>query len=345
MAIVNLTEPSALVLHPKTPKEMISVTGLPDGRRKVRINSSSIATVQECLRKSKYSLFEGWKSGNESPATLFGSAIHAALEVFYTGSPEYRKLPKLETLEIMSYGHKVEGQDQDLILKSVKAFIEKAQPLSPLGEGDKRSIQNGVWLLHEYFKKFIDDPYIAYCDDKGPFLERTFSLPFYSDSKIEIELFGTIDFVFKNMTNGLLLPGDHKTSSSLNFGESSYFDRDRPNSQYTIYSLAANKIFGIKSEDFMVNVFEVKSKPKTSRGSGPSFPRQLTKRTEEDYEELNEVVLDAVERYLFAIDNNRWPLGSVDICGKYGGCSYKQVCASPKSIRDTILNNKFTKGN
>ncbi len=341
MAIVDVAASASLVLHPKAIKEMISVTRLPKGRRKVRINSSSIATIQECLRKSKYSLLQGWKSENESPATLFGSAIHAAHEHFYKSTPEQRKLPKLELMERMSYGHKVEGMATDPLLLATAAFITKAQPLAILPESDKRSVQNGVWLLHEYFKKFIDDPYTAYVDEQGPFLERSFNLPFYSDSKLEVELFGQIDFVFKNTTNGILLPGDHKTSSSLSFGDSSYYDRDRPNTQYTIYSMAANKIFGIKSEDFMVNIFEVKAKPKTARGSEPTFPRQLTKRTEEDYEELEEIVVDAVERYLYAIDFERWPLGSVDICNKYGGCPYKQVCASPKSMREIILRNKF----
>jgi hypothetical protein len=252
LAIVDVADSASLVLHPKEPKEMISVTRLPKGRRKVRINSSSIATIQECLRKSKYSLFEGWKSENESPATLFGSGVHLALEKYYLSFPQQRTLPKSEIMEMISYGHQVPGIDTDPLLIATKAFVDKVQPLAALPEGDKRSIQNGVWLLYEYFKKYLNDPYVAHVDENGPFLEKGFSLPFYSDSKIEIEIFGTIDFVFKNLNDGTLIPGDHKTSSALSFGESSYFDRDRPNTQYTIYSMAAAKVFGIKHEDFMV---------------------------------------------------------------------------------------------
>jgi len=335
---------ASLVLHPRTPKEMIGITSLPDGRRKVRINSSSLAVVQECLRKTKYSLVEGWNAASESPATLFGSAIHSALEVYYTGNLDERRLPKLETMEMMSYGHAAEGEETDLLLRSTKAFIKKAAPLTSLPEGDKRSIQNGVWLLHEYFKKFLDDPFIAHRDDSGPYVERAFSLPYCSTPRVDIELFGTVDFVFRNSLTGEFLPGDHKTTSSLSFGDSSYYDREKPNTQYTIYTLAANRVLGIKTEDFMVNVFEVKARPKTARGSGPSFPRQITKRTEEDFTELEDIVLDAVDRYLHALDHGRWPLGPVDVCGKYGGCSYRQVCASPHSLRDTILQNKFTQG-
>lgn len=320
------------------------MTALSDGRRKVRINSSSLGMVQECLRKAKYSFIDGWRAENESPATLFGSAIHSALEVFYSGKPDERLLPKSSDLEMMSYGHKIKGEETDLILRAARAFVKKAQPLAPLPESDKRSIQNGVWLLSEYFRKFIDDPYTAHCDADGPFVERTFTLPYYEDSVLSIELFGTIDFVFRNTLSGELIPGDHKTSSSLSFGESSYFDRERPNHQYTIYSMAAKRLFGVNTEDFLVNVFEVKAKPKTARGSGPSFPRQITKRTEEDFAELEEVIVESVHRYLFAINQGRFPMGPVDICGKYGGCQFRQVCASPKSLRETILNGKFTRG-
>lgn len=342
MALVDFgVASSSLVLHPKAPKEMIGLTTTPEGKRKIRVNSSSIAVIQECLRKAKHSLVERWRPESESPATLFGSSIHSALEVYYGGQVAERKLPKLETLEMMAYGHAADGEETDLILRAVRAFLAKGQLLSSLPEGDKRSLHNGVWLLHEYFKKFLDDPYIAHSDEKGMFVERQFSLPFYSDAKIEIELFGTIDFVFRHVITGDLLPGDHKTTSSLSFGESSYFDRERPNHQYTLYSMAANRLFGIKSEDFMVNVFEVKQKPKTARGSGPSFPRQITKRTEEDFVEVEEVILESVERFLYAVDHDRWPMGNVDACGKYGGCSYRQVCASPKVIRETVLSGKF----
>lgn len=332
-----------LVLHPKKSKEMITVTPLSDGRFKVRINSSSLGVIQECLRKAKYSLLDGWRNEAESPATLFGSAIHAALEVFYSGNLDERQLPNLSALETMGYGHKEAGEEENLILRATRAFINKAQPLTTLPESDKRSVQNGVWLLHEYFKKFIDDPYIAHRDDNGPFVERVFTLPYHENESFVVELFGTIDFVFRHTVTGDLIPGDHKTTSSLSFGDSSYFDRERPNTQYTIYSLAAREIFGISSENFLVSIFEVKQKPKTARGSGPSFPRQITKRTADDFIELKDIIEESVERYLYAISKERFPLGPVDACGKYGGCGFRQVCASPINIRETILNNKYTR--
>lgn len=338
MSLVNVSLGEASVLVPAQPKEMISVTLTPSGKTKVRINSSSISVIQECLRKSQYLLEEKWKAEDESPATLFGSAIHKALEVFYTGALSERALPSLNECEQLIYSPALQS---NLVLSAISAFITKAQPLSALPDGDKRSILNGVWILHNYFKTYINDPYSVYIDDQGPFLERMFSYVMHEDESLVIELFGTIDFIFKHITDGNLLPGDHKTSSSLNFNGQSYFDRERPNHQYTCYMMMLNKVYGLSLTDFMVNVIEVKPKPKTARGSVPNFPRQITRRDENDYIEFKEVVMKVVRDYLYARKHNEWPLGSTDACNKWGGCQYKQVCSAPKSLRHNVLTSKF----
>lgn len=322
---------------------MISVSPMADGRRRVRINSSSHSLIQECMRKAKYALVEGWRANDESPATVFGSSFHRALEIFYCGPIEKRYVPKLELLERMSFGHTVEGEESDFILRAVRGFIERAAVLAPLPEGDKRSIQNGVWLLWNYFKTYKDDPYVAFTDDRGPFVERTFSHPIYQDDECVIEIFGTIDFAFRDVRTNEIVIGDHKTTSSLGWGDQSYFDREKPNHQYSGYMLGARKVYGIGSGNFMVNVIEVKAKPKTPRGSGPSFPRQITTRTDEDFEEYIQSVTYYVKQYLDSLRTGVWPLGHVGSCNAYGKCTYKEVCAAPASLRQNILTSKFVR--
>lgn len=338
MSLVTVSLGEASVLVPRQPKEMISVTPLA-GKTLVRINFSSWSVIQECLRKAHYLLDQKWKTQNESPATIFGSAIHAAMEVYYAAPIEARELPTFEQMESLVYQPK---ETDNLILKATQSFISKAQPLSGLPDGDKRSIINGVWILHQYFKAYINDPYSCYVDELGPFVERKFSHRIHEDDQLIIELFGTIDFVFA-VKDGTLIPGDHKTTSALNFQGESYFDREKPNHQYTAYLLAAREVFGLDVSDFMVNVIEVKAKPKTARGSAPNFPRQITRRDEDDFAELKEVIMKTVRDYLYAKEHNEWPLGPVNSCNMYGSCTYKQVCAAPKSLRHNILSAKFTK--
>lgn len=336
---VNLSESSLQI--PKTePKEMISVTKDGDKTR-VKINSSSLGVVQECKRKAKYLLLEKWKSETEAPATVFGSAIHKALEVFYSGDPSQRKLPKLEDMELMSYGHKLEAEKTDLLLQATRAFITKADPLKALPETDKRSIQNGIWILWYYFKAFIDDGYVAYVDENGPFVERQFTFQLYEDSGLIIDYFGTIDLVVKNIQTDALIVADHKTSSVVG---NDFYNRLKPNHQYTGYLMGAREVFKLDTNQFLVNCLQVKEKPKTARGTAPHFPRQITTRDEVDFLEFKEAVVQATREYLYAKETGSWPIGHVNACSMYGGCSFLSVCSSPDSLRTNILKSKFIQG-
>jgi hypothetical protein len=337
---VAVSQSETLVSLPaQEPKKMIQVSVTPEGKTLVKINSSSISIIQECLRKAQYSLHERWLSEVGSPATTFGSAIHKAMEVYYTGNPEERILPKYEDCEKLAYGQT--ATENNLILNAISAFVQKAEPLSALPEADKRSIQNGVWILYHYFKSYINDPYITYVDDKGPFVERSFEQRLFDEGDLVVDLFGTVDAVFRHVREDNKLVVDHKTTSALGFGGASYYDREKPNHQYTGYIYGVREAFGIQTEDFLVNVIEVKAKPKTARGSPPNFPRQITGRSGEDFIEFNEVVRKVVRDYLYAIKHSEWPLGPVDACNKYGSCTYKQVCSAPKSLRGNILSSKF----
>lgn len=344
MTLVRTDLGDAAVVAPRTaPKEMISVSETFGGKRRVRINYSSMDVIQNCLRKAKFLLHEKWKPQDESVATVFGSAMHKALEVFYQGDPSTRVLPKLETLELMAYGNVVEGEETDLLLRSARAFIKAAEVLSPLPETDKHSIVNGVWILHCYFKTFIDDPYVALIDKDGPFVERGFSLVVHEDASLVVELFGTIDVALRHTKTGEVIPADHKTAGFLNFNGSSYFDREKPNSQYTGYLLGAREVYGIDTDKFLVNVLEKKSKPKTAAAKGVSFPRQITQRNEDDFTEFREALVYVARQYLTALETDSWPMGPVGACTAYGSCAYRAVCSVPKSMRETVLSAKFTK--
>lgn len=337
---VNLTEAPLLV--PAVPKEMLGISKLSDGRTLVRINSSSLDVIQNCMRKAQYLLHEGWKPEVESPALTFGSAIHAALEVFYQGEMDHRRVPDIEELERIVCGHAYD--ERDLVLAATGAFAKKAEVLSSLPDGDKRHPMNGAWLLQHYFRLYINDPYVCYFDDKGPFVERRLEFTLFDGPDLVIEYFGTVDMIGQHVDTKELLAFDHKTTSTIaGYGESgSYFEKDRPNSQYCGYILAAQKN-GIAVDSLAVNIVEVKAKPKTSRGSPPSFPRQITTRNTGDFMEFSDAVVDSVRRYLAAADSGRWVIGPVGACNAFSGCTYKQVCASPASVRENILKSKFKK--
>lgn len=318
-------------------KEMLTVTKQGD-LTIVRINSSSLGIILSCLRKSQYVLHRMLKSQNESTALLFGIAIHKALEVFYSHPRAERNIPPNfnECSDLMAYGSA--APSDHFLYKAVAAFVQAAQPLAFLPEQDKRSISTGVYLLQHYFKTYINDQYVVATDEHGPIVERTGEFSLYDDGKLHIIVFGTIDVVLRNLADGRLLPTDHKTTSTLG---SDFFNRIKPNHQYTGYLLVARSALKLDVSEFLVNGIQVKERPKTARGTPPSFSRQATSRSEHDIQEFQDTVVWAVRTYLHALDSDVWPLGHVDACTHYGGCQFLEVCSAPSQLRENILEAKF----
>jgi hypothetical protein len=327
------------LMRSTVPKEMLSLSVLPDGRTKCRINSSSLSIIQECGRKAQLSLDRNLRSNLESPATMFGSAIHKGLEVFYCGEVEDRVMPKgfRSNAEIMAYGTIPEEEDY-LVYRAIRAFVESAQDLCHLPDEDKRSVSTGVWLLAQYLETYIDDPYVVIRDESGPFVERRGEAVLFEDDSLVIEYFGTVDVGLVNRHNGITLICDHKTSSVVG---NQFFNRLKPNHQYTGYLYLAQEAFGIDTDKFLVNCLEVKARPKTARGKGPSFPRQVTTRSEEDVQEFKDAVIDAVRNYLRWNKTGVWPMGHVSACAAYAGCQFLDICSSPKCVRENIINTKY----
>jgi len=320
-----------------TPKEMLSVDET--GRKpKVRINSSSLSVIHSCPRKAYYTLHRKLKARHEAPATLFGLAIHKALEIFYSEPRGNRSIPSnfREQADLLAYGHT--PPSDHFLFRAIAAFVNTAEPLRALPETDKRSLGSGVWLLRNYFESYINDPFEVLCDQNGPITERSFSMPLYEDEELEIEYFGQIDVVLKNAQTHVILPTDHKTSSIVG---SDFYNRLKPNHQYTGYLLAAQRILGLDTDSFLVNCLQVKPKPLTARGGPPQFPRQVTKRDAGDIQEFIDSVVCAVRNYLTWRAEDKWPLGDVNACTMYGGCSFLDVDAAPIGLRENIIDSKF----
>jgi hypothetical protein len=330
----------SLPISSEGPKEMLSVSQLPSGKTKVRVNFSSLSLMQECWRKTEYSLVRGLRSNLESPATLFGSAIHKGLEVFYSGSRSERVIPVgySDTMAMIGCGSWQPEWAFSLLFRAAQAFVARAAALSALPPDNKRSIATGAWMLQHYFLTYINDPWVVLCDEQGPITERKFSLPIYEAEDLEIEGFGQIDVILRNEQTGVILAADHKTTSMLG---TQFYQRLNPNHQYTFYTMAAREVFGLQTNSFLVNALQVKEKPKTARGSVPDFARQVTTRTEEDFTELRSALMKNVREFLFCLEEGYFPQTAPGPCSNYGGCQYLDICSAPAQLRETIIKARF----
>lgn len=288
------------------------------------------------MRKAQYSLLMKLKNDTESEATLFGSAIHKALEHWYCLPEEMRELStKDAALAETLINLPSEEQSFDGALESIRQFSLKAQPLKWLGDGDKRSIANGIKILKAYFKHYKDDGLEVLRDSTGlPYVEREVEFVLYEDDKIVILYHGTIDAIMKNKISSNIMVADHKTTATLG---SQFYNRIKPNHQYTGYIMAAQRSLGIETNLFMVNGIQV-AKTKAE------FARQVTDRNQEDFNEMTSAVVAGVYNLLGAMQANNFPMSAPNSCSNYGSCQYLDICSSPKALRETIINSKYNKG-
>lgn len=318
----------------KEKKRMMEISTLPDGRTLVAINFSSLSVINECMRKAQYSLLNGYRSEDEAEALTFGKGIHKALEHWYSLPPQHRQLTDVESDmadTLIGSPLSAPSEPYETALDSINAFIVEAQAVRWLGNEDKRSLHNGIKILKAYFKHYADDGMEIHRDEKGvPYIERQCEFELYSDDKKVIRFHGQIDLILRNTITGAILPGDHKTTAQLG---SAFYNRIKPNHQYTGYLLAARECLGIESSQFLVNGIQV-AKTKCE------FARQITDRNEEDFAELRVAMVDAVERVLKAKETGLFPQNT-NSCSSWGACQFQEICAAPEKLRKTMIENKY----
>lgn len=328
--MVEIEIANSLTVPKKSPKEMLSLTWekvdyMSPDRPVFKINFSSLDLIQTCKRKAQFVLNKSLTSNEESSATLFGSAVHKALEAWYSSDKKARKLRSSDCYEAgCGWAENHEGCARCVGLYS---FLEAAKPLLGLDLSDKRHPYNGLKILNVYFDKYLDDPFEVYCDDKGPVIERRFEFTLINESKLKVIYFGTIDAVLRNIETNTILVADHKTTSALG---SEFYNRLKPNHQYTGYVMGANRALGIDTNLFLVNGIQV-AKTKCD------LARQITQRDEEDFQSLTEAVRFACDDYLKCLAQQVWPQTAPGPCTQWGGCQFRPICEVPKILQNNVI--------
>lgn len=321
-----------LPMPAKPPKEMLSLRKLPDGRTEIRINHSSYSLVSLCRRKAHYALNRKLVLSNESAATLFGSAIHAALEVWYTAPRSSRRKGSAQcddSTANMEAGLEPLPHGRCVRCAAMARFLEVALPLSGLEPSDKRSRRNGTSILDAYFSHYADDPFVVLSDDIGPIAERRVEMVLAEESDSRVVFFGTIDCVLHNELTNQIVITDHKTTSALG---QDFMQRISPNFQYVAYTAAFRKLYPQhETRTFMSNGILVAKTKQT-------FMRQFTEVSDELMEEWRISILDTAYDWFARVQaNGPYPMNSPSPCVEWGGCQYRTLCENPSSVRESII--------
>lgn len=314
-------------------KRMLEIVRMDDGRDKVFINWSSIATIQDCMRKSQYLLMEKLKSDVEHDALVAGKAIHKGMEFWYHLPIEHRQLTADDNELADTFTGLLPEVCPEGALGAIYQYALAAQPLKYLDPGDKRSIANGIKIMKAYFKHYKDDEFETYWDEQGSFIERELEMQIYEDSTKVIVLHGTIDAVLRNKQSGKLYVADHKTTTALG---TQFYNKAKPNHQYSGYIYLAQKKLGLDIDECMINGIQV-AKTKSE------FARLFTKRDQDDFDDLIKAAVEATERILFARETGEFTMSTAS-CNVFGTCQYFDICSVPKKMREQIIKTKYTEG-
>lgn len=318
----------------REPKEMLAVRPMADGRTEIRINHSSYSLISLCKRKAHYALNRGLFSPNENEATLFGRAIHGALEVWYSAARGARTKASSEcddSLALMEANQAPVPHGRCTRCAAQSRFLEISAPLSGLDPSEKRSRRNGTSILDAYFDHYMHDPFVVWGDALGPMCERRLELVLADESDSRVTFFGTLDTVLQNEETGHIVICDHKTTSSLG---QDFLQRIRPNFQYTGYMAAFRAAYPeIPTRTFLSNGILV---AKTKQ----AFARQFTEIEDSLIAEWRTSLLDAAYDWwarskLEGV--SQYTMNTPDPCTQWGGCSYRTICETPAHLRESVI--------
>jgi hypothetical protein len=198
------------------------------------------------------------------------------------------------------------------------------------------------------------------CNDTGhlvqPATEVTFSIKYYEDDYIIVNLCGTIDLIGK-MNGGPLVKGDWKTSSSWDSEE--YFTQYELNRQILMYSLACKLMsemypesvlgqIGSKAvQHFFINAIFLDKEPNKVK----VIRSQIFPTKKEDIEKFQLTIDDKIKELSNAIKTGYIPKTGIITgnCIKYQNvteknfakCAFWDACKSPDNIAELLLKREF----
>lgn len=273
-----------------------------------QINNSSLDLIQTCFRKAQFT-FQNPDIETGSVATAFGSAIHKAMEAYYLAPRASR--------------------NADIMKEAFDGYIKTSSIEVPL-EGEARSVKSGHIILDAYHATYGDDSFEVYCDESGPFVERSLT----AQISPAITFYGQVDLVLRNTINGQLYLFDHKTTASL----SGFAGRATPNHQLTGYIYLLRSA-GLDISNAILQGIKV---TKFARSS-PEFMRVEAYRSSDEIADWQEWVNFTTSAWELANATDQYPMNGSKACTTYGGCRFKDVCSAPKNMRTDLLSLLATK--
>lgn len=274
------------------------------------LDNSMISDFKLCPRYFQYRHIEHLtlydKMANYKPA--FGTAIHCALEVWYSGIRD-----------------SLSPVDPMLKDKAVQAFKESWNPYEGADESFLRTMLRGEQIVRLYMNHFKEEQFeVLHTEIGGSFEVGKYIIIFKSDMVIKT-------------SEGILI---FETKTSAYRG----YLTVKPNSQLDTYISGVRVLKGLPVIGAVLNqIYFRKGKKNESVVDTTTFVREQTNRDDIELDAWRKDTLYWADSIRKCSDDNHFPQNS-NSCTAYGGCMFQQLCkiASP-NVRDTMKENMYQK--
>ena len=278
-----------------------------DGRQQVW-DASSLTAVQSCPKLYEMKTLIGWQHKKSSIDPLWGSAIHAGMEILDR--------------------NRFEGNRKDVAVKEAIAHIIKNFPQLQESEDNKKNLETAVRAIVWRGDEFYDTELIRIAElpDGKPALEVRFECPFPGTS---YRISGRIDKVV--WLDDQLYIVDTKTTKS-GLGDW-YFNNFAPAVQVYTYIWAMREVIGLPVQGFIIDAIQ----------TGVNFTRfgrapfNVSNSQIDEWLRDTTYTLNEVEKYH---EKDHWPR-MFNSCGNYGGCTFRDICRNSPEHRQGFLDAEF----
>lgn len=336
---LNEAPPTSVAATPVDLPRKYLLKSLGDSDYELQIDNSNLELFTQCDTAAYYRLVLGRSTGMTA-ATVYGQAIHSALDVFYADRamhlvPDISRMMPPALAELAKapsdlLGWRNEAQLTETLVKYLRKYSTELWSILDVES------RPAVELPFRFDLGHIDINSTVACSGHNLVDDSLPDEPLFI-RKLVITYTGRIDLLVEQA--GKLWVVDHKTSS---VGGPSYYEAFRTSSQFRGYCYVAGKLLGREVSGAWANVIFARQPTKTGRAI--EFERQPFVYDESLLAEWRHNTFTNISTFVARIISGDFPQRTTHCVNKFGTCPYLSVCALPLHLRPHLLySDNYTK--
>ena len=283
-------------------------------------DSTSLGALKRCPRYYQYNILEGYVHRTENVHLRFGSELNNALVTYCKA--------------------RASGQDyEQATLTAVRYAMEHTwdETLGRPWTSDEPTktretlVRSVIWYLDRYKDDSLETLILQTGEAA---VELSFRINLEVNSTITDEPYLLCGYLDRKVEfNDFPWITDWKTTKYTL--DERYFDRYSPDNQVSQYSFAGNIIGSLPVQGVIIDALQLGV-------TFTRFQRGHITRTNSQLEEWHHDSLIYIRQNETYVKENYWPQNDTS-CEKFGGCSYRKVCAASPALRPKLLEGLFHK--